>query len=99
MDPRRIKIVNGDVITPWRIIRGGSMLITDGKIEMVSEGAIASDNVLEIDAKGKYIAPGFIDIHVHGGGSHDLIAGTRTAVLKSAPIHARYYTTAMLPST
>ena len=56
-------------------------------------------DALEIDARGKFIAPGFIDIHVHGGGGHDFMDGTETAFLKAAEMHARYGTTAMVPTT
>ncbi len=54
---------------------------------------------MEIDAKGKYISPGFIDIHVHGGGGHDFMDNTIEAFLGIARLHARHGTTAMLPTT
>ena len=57
------------------------------------------DDAIEIDAEGKYVAPGFIDIHVHGGGGYDFMDATETAFLKIAETHARYGTTAMLPTT
>ncbi|MBD0299828.1 MAG: N-acetylglucosamine-6-phosphate deacetylase, partial [Nitrososphaera sp.] len=46
-----------------------------------------------------YISPGFIDIHVHGGGGHDLMDGSEEAFLKIAETHAQYGTTAMFPTT
>ncbi len=60
---------------------------------------IESGNAIEIDAQGNYISPGFIDIHVHGGGGYDFMDGSETAFLKIAETHARYGTTAMLPTT
>ncbi len=54
---------------------------------------------MEINAQGKYIAPGFIDIHVHGGGGYDFMDATETAFLKIAELHAQHGTTAMLPTT
>ena len=57
------------------------------------------DDAIEIDAEGKYVAPGFIDIHVHGGGGYDFMDATETAFLKIAETHAQYGTTAMLPTT
>ncbi|HEX3288841.1 MAG TPA: N-acetylglucosamine-6-phosphate deacetylase [Mycobacterium sp.] len=44
-----------------------------------------------------WIVPGFVDIHVHGGGGHDACAGPDAAVL-SALFHRRHGTTASLVS-
>jgi N-acetylglucosamine-6-phosphate deacetylase len=94
-----IKIFNGKIITPDKIITGGSILITGDIITAVSENNIEVENAVEIDAHGKYISPGFIDIHVHGGGGCDFMDGNKTAFLKIAETHAQYGTTAMLPTT
>lgn len=94
-----IKIFNGKIITPFRIIPRGTVIIQDGKIAEVTEGNIEVRDAVEIDARGKYISPGFIDIHVHGGGGHDFMDGTVEAFLKVAELHAKYGTTSMLPTT
>jgi N-acetylglucosamine-6-phosphate deacetylase len=99
MVQQKIKIVNGKIIAPYRIIPGGTVLITGNTITAVSESNIEVADAIEIDANGKYIAPGFIDIHVHGGGGHDFMDGDETAFLKIAELHAQYGTTAMLPTT
>lgn len=94
-----IKIFNGKIITPFRIIPQGTVIIQDGKIAEVTEGNIEVRDAVEIDAQGKYISPGFIDIHVHGGGGYDFMDGTVEAFLKVAELHAKYGTTSMLPTT
>jgi N-acetylglucosamine-6-phosphate deacetylase len=99
MKTQKIKIFNGNILTPYRIIPNGSVLITGDKITAVKEGNIDVSDAIEIDAKGNFIAPGFIDIHVHGGGGHDFMDGSENAFLKAAEIHARYGTTSMLPTT
>src|SRR6516225_8782567 len=99
MYPGKIKIYNGKIITPFKIIEGGCVLITGDTITEVSEKNIDVDDAIEINANGKYIAPGFIDIHVHGGGGYDFMDATETAFLTIAETHARYGTTAMLPTT
>jgi N-acetylglucosamine-6-phosphate deacetylase len=99
MDQPRIKIFNGKIIIPHKIIDGGTILIAGDTISAVSEHNIEVEDAIAIDAKGKYISPGFIDIHVHGGGGHDFMDGNETAFLKIAETHARYGTTAMLPTT
>ena len=99
MNQQRLKIFNGKILTPYRMIPQGTVLITDGIITEVKEGDIDVSDAIEIDAKGNYIAPGFIDIHVHGGGGHDFMDGSETAFLKAAEIHAQYGTTSMSPTT
>jgi len=97
--PQLLKIFNGKIIAPDKIIDGGSILVIGDTITAVSEKNIEAEGAIEIDAKGKYISPGFIDIHVHGGGGYDFMDGQETAFLRIAETHARYGTTSMLPTT
>ncbi|MEO8712130.1 MAG: amidohydrolase family protein, partial [Parafilimonas sp.] len=99
MNSEKIKIYNGKIVTPAKIIEGGCVLITGGTITEVSEKNIEVDNAIEINAQGKYVAPGFIDIHVHGGGGYDFMDATENAFLTIAETHAQYGTTAILPTT
>ena len=99
MNNQYVKIYNGKIITPYKIISNGSILISNNKIIEVSEGNIEAPNALQIDADQKYIAPGFIDIHVHGGGGYDFMDATETAFLKAAELHVQYGTTSITPTT
>lgn len=92
------KIINGRIITPSGVINGGQLLWMDGKIEEISAGNIDVPDAGLIDVKGNYVAPGFIDIHVHGGGGSDFMDGTVDAFLAVAETHARFGTTALLPT-
>ncbi|MBZ4188599.1 N-acetylglucosamine-6-phosphate deacetylase [Niabella beijingensis] len=94
-----LKIINGNIITPGKIIPGGSVLIDNGKITAISEvlPEVYCEEV--IDARDNYVSPGFIDIHVHGGGGYDFMDGTVEAFIGTAGTHARYGTTAMYPTT
>jgi len=96
---QRIKIINGRIITPYRLISQGTLLIDKGKILAVKEGDIEAPDAKVIDAGGKYVAPGFIDLHVHGGGGHDFMDGSIEAFLGAAESHVRYGTTSMVPTT
>jgi len=95
----KLKITNGTVITPYRYIRNGTVLVENGKIIAVHQGDTDFPDSEVIDAKGNYISPGFIDLHIHGGGGFDFMDGTEEAFLKIAETHAQYGTTAMVPTT
>src|SRR6188474_715344 len=99
MHPQRLKIFNARIITPGKIIENGTVLVTGETITAIDKRNIEAEVAIEINANGKYVAPGFIDIHVHGGGGHDFMDGSETAFLKIAELHAQYGTTAMLPTT
>ena len=55
-------------------IEAGSVLIENGKIKEINPTCPSNDNV--IDAKGLYLSPGFIDVHIHGAGGHETMNGT-----------------------
>ena len=64
-----IKITQATILTPFKTIENGEVLVSDeGKI--FSSGALPNEEIkpdLSFDATGFYLAPGLIDIHVHGG--------------------------------
>jgi N-acetylglucosamine-6-phosphate deacetylase len=99
MQLKRLKIFNGHILTPYRLIKNGVLVVENGKIASVGTQNIDVPNAVEIDAKGRYISPGFIDIHVHGGGGSDFMDGTVEAFLNIARLHAQHGTTAMYPTT
>jgi len=99
MASQKIKIFNGRFITPTGIQEGGTLVIEGEKIIGIHKRDIELPDAIALDAGGHYVAPGFIDIHVHGGGGHDFMDGTEAAFLSVAALHARHGTTSMLPTT
>ncbi|WP_085473294.1 N-acetylglucosamine-6-phosphate deacetylase [Sphingobacterium psychroaquaticum] len=93
-------LVNGKIILPERILDPGYVYIEGNIILEVGEGvpSIGTDTE-RIDVDGKYVSPGFIDIHVHGGGGADFMDGTVDAFLTVAETHVKYGTTALYPTT
>lgn len=89
------RIKNGRLITPAGIAEK-NLYIKNGKIIDITEKELKSDK--EIDADGKYVAPGFIDIHVHGGGGYEFVDGSYEAIKEAANIHARHGTTTIYPT-
>ena len=92
-------ILRGNLILKDSIMKGGFILVADGVIVGIEERIPEYNGALLIDVGDRYISPGFIDIHVHGGGGHDFMDGTPEAFLKVAELHANHGTTSMLPTT
>ncbi len=64
--------IRGTVITPNEEIADGLVTIEAGKISHV--GRWAEDRCERLlDFRGCYVAPGLVDIHVHGGGGHGVM--------------------------
>ncbi|HLW68230.1 MAG TPA: N-acetylglucosamine-6-phosphate deacetylase [Gemmataceae bacterium] len=52
-----------------------------------------------IDLSGNYLAPGFIDLHVHGGAGSDFMDGTADAFRTVCQAHLKHGTTSLLPTS
>jgi imidazolonepropionase-like amidohydrolase len=75
-------------------IRGGSLLLRDGKIADVGTSVTAPSDALTIDGTGKYVTPGIIDNHSHiGAASVPADEGTQTndANEATAPVTANVW--------
>lgn len=96
-----LAIVGGTVITPWRKLPATTVLIGNGKIVAVEPSAQLTlpAGLPQIDARGRYVAPGFIDIHVNGGGGGDALDGSREALAAMCAAHAAGGTTSLVPTT
>ncbi len=72
--------------------------VCDGKISEIGKNLpTLSEEV--IDAEGKYVFPGFIDIHTHGGFGGDFMDATDESFDKALRFHATYGTTSLLTSS
>jgi N-acetylglucosamine-6-phosphate deacetylase len=94
--------VTGDIVFPDAIAPRAGVLVSDGRITAV--GPVdellqqAPRSVPRLDHHG-YIAPGYIDMHVHGGGGADFMDGTDDAVRTVLAAHLRHGTTSIVPTT
>jgi N-acetylglucosamine-6-phosphate deacetylase len=86
--PRRLE---GSILTPDGWMRG--VVEFGARIRALTGTAAAGP-----EPGRPVILPGFIDLHVHGGGGADIMSG-RSAVLTAARMHARHGTTSMLATT
>ncbi|MDR2618964.1 MAG: N-acetylglucosamine-6-phosphate deacetylase [Treponema sp.] len=87
-------IVNDRIIPDGFLLEDKGLILEAGAMDSAPAG-----NVRNIDCGGLYLSPGFIDLHVHGGGGYDFMDGTEEAVIKAAKTHLRHGTTTLLPTT
>jgi len=97
-------IRNANVYLPDRVLAGGSVYVSGGRIARIcgpEDGApeTADDDVW--DAGGLHLVPGFVDLHVHGGGGADVMdaAEDEGAIGQIARFHAAHGTTSWLATT
>lgn len=95
----KIKIYNAKLISQYGIIDRGWMLVENGKILDLGKGDLTGNFEHEISANGSYVSPGFIDMHVHGGGGYDFMDCSVEAFLNIAETHVKYGTTSLCPTT
>lgn len=60
------------VVTPTGVLAGGWVQVEEGVITAVGSGLPPGGGT--VDLGGAWLLPGYIDLHVHGGGGHDASA-------------------------
>ena len=92
------QIINGHILTPQGWMKDGSVLINDGKILEITNSDLAVIGAKVIDVKGMYIVPGFVGMHVHGGGGHDFTEATEEAFTCAVNAHLKHGATSIFPT-
>lgn len=93
------QIYNGHILTPEGWVNGGSVIFDNGRIEEVSRSSHIIEQAQQvIDAEGKHIVPGGIELHCHGGGGSDFMEGTPEAFNNAVYAHMQHGTTAIFPT-
>jgi N-acetylglucosamine-6-phosphate deacetylase len=90
-------IHNAKLILADRILDRGWVLIENDLIKALGQG-VPPEGHQRVDAEGLYLAPGFIDLHVHGGLGSDFLDATPDAFLSAADFHLSGGTTSVCPT-
>jgi N-acetylglucosamine-6-phosphate deacetylase len=90
---------NGTVVLPDKLLPDAVVVCEGGCITRVGRTRKLPQGATLVDARGGYIAPGLVDIHVHGGDGADFMDGTVAAVRTACRAHARHGTTTIFPTT
>lgn len=71
-----IVLAGADLVLADRVVERGTLVIVDGRIEAIDSRAIDGPaGAVRVDCSGHLIAPGFIDVHVHGVEGLDVLDG------------------------
>ncbi|MDF2721946.1 MAG: N-acetylglucosamine-6-phosphate deacetylase [Paenibacillus sp.] len=91
-------VLAGKVLTPEGIIEAGVVRVSGGIIESIEERAAYSGSI-DLDVGERMIAPGFIDIHIHGAVGHHFMTSDRDGIEQILQYHMRHGTTGLLATT
>ena len=94
---------NGKIVLKDRVIEG-DVLVADGIIrDIIEKKSPVKAETLEIkntiNLNGKYLVPGFIDVHIHGANGADAMDGTVEALKTISSFVATKGTTKFLATT
>ncbi|MEP6852242.1 MAG: N-acetylglucosamine-6-phosphate deacetylase [bacterium] len=87
-------LAGGRVVTPDGILEPGWVQVADGRIAATGSNPAPQP---AHDVRGAWVLPGFVDLHVHGGGGHDFTSSA-SAIEFGAAAHAEHGTTRLLVS-
>jgi N-acetylglucosamine-6-phosphate deacetylase len=87
--------------TPATVFAPGWLTVDDARIVALGEGAAPADGPV-VELGDRLLAPGFVDLHVHGGGGAEATGETVDEVVEEvgrlARFHAQHGTTGLLPT-
>lgn len=106
-------VCGGDIVLEDGLVHDGAVVVVHGRIAWVgrriemprridnpaASGTVRVGELPELHVGGRLIAPGMIDLHVHGGGGADVMEGTLDALATVAATHAAHGTTSLLATT
>jgi N-acetylglucosamine-6-phosphate deacetylase len=94
------RLFNATVILPDRLIPGGALDVEDGRLTAVGRlDDLPRWSGATIDANEGFVAPGFVDLHVHGGDNADFMDGTADAFEAVVRAHTRHGTTSIVATS
>jgi N-acetylglucosamine-6-phosphate deacetylase len=100
MSDKNITLKNANVVTPDGVVSKGIIDVENGRIKQIrKESDSKFDDKNAIDLKGKYVFPGFIDLHVHGGGGGSFNSVDPVDHEKARSYHLQHGSTSMLTTT
>jgi N-acetylglucosamine-6-phosphate deacetylase len=88
----------GTIVLPDRLLVGGQVEVTAGRISAVRETRLPTQ-APTAELGDRYLVPGYVDLHIHGGDGADFMDGDADAFRTVCQAHLRHGTTSLLPTT
>lgn len=92
-------LTNATLVMPDRLLPGATLVVEDGRIKRASQAKHVQPPPGAVQLDGMYVAPGFVDLHVHGGDGADFMDGTAEAFRTVCRCHLRHGTTSLTPTS
>ncbi|CAN5147150.1 N-acetylglucosamine-6-phosphate deacetylase [soil metagenome] len=92
----RTAYINGLLVRADRI-EPGVLITTGDRITSIGDAPLPGDTI--VDLRGRYLTPGFVEIHVHGGGGADFMDLSTEAFRTVCRTHAKHGTTSLTPTS
>jgi N-acetylglucosamine-6-phosphate deacetylase len=89
-------LAGGRIVTPGGVLSPGWIRLAGPVIDAVGPGDVREQSA--VDLRGQWVLPGFVDLHVHGGGGASFTEGTADAARRAAEFHRGHGSTTMLAS-
>src|ERR1035438_7027916 len=91
----------GRAFTPTAEISDAGILFRDGVIEAIGPRSSMTlpTGAEEVTALDKIAVPGFLDVHIHGAGGHDVMEGSESALTTISKMVAAHGTTSFVATT
>jgi N-acetylglucosamine-6-phosphate deacetylase len=90
-------LVGGRVVTPDAVLSPGWIRLAGNLIDAVGPGQ-APPGFPTTDLHGQWVLPGFVDMHVHGGGGASFTEGSAEDARRAAEFHLAHGTTSIVAS-
>lgn len=98
MPPDYLLLAGGRVVTPGGVLSPGWIRLAGNLIDAIGTGEAGDLPVPVVDLRGQWVLPGFVDMHVHGGGGTSFTEGSADDARRAAEFHRGHGTTSIVAS-
>lgn len=96
-----VAVTNARIVSPEAVLENATLVADEGRLVALgpAEQVTVPANAGIVDGRGRTVLPGFLDVHIHGGGGADTMDATPDALRAICRTHAAHGTTGLLATT